>query len=413
MKARLRVGEGATTLTRMPTSASSDSASLEPLRSALVFAADQARHIVVIYPGYTPMYTVGGRWNREGERWTHWCEGFFPGVLWLLYQHTGDPEWRRLAEEYTQPLKPRRHDRNVHDLGFLFGSTYLRWYKLTGEPALRDVLIEAGRTMALRRQPGGYLASFVGPQSLFIDIMMNVGIVFWAANETNDTALRQIAVEHCRTTAQYLVRPDGGTAHEGIFEVDTGRFLRHCTHQGWNADSTWSRGQAWALYGFTTAYLLSGEAEFLAIARRCADFYLERVAIGQRIGLGDRLFLTMGGHKTVDWVPFWDFDLPKAAPRLWDSSAAAIAASGLWDLAEALGSEAGAQKYRVAALATLNTLCSNQFLARGRSEWEGILLHGIYHYHKGLGVDESVAWGDHFLIEALVKVLRANGATGD
>src|SRR5262245_10216263 len=248
---------------------------LPQLRGALDFAAEQSRRILARYPGYHPMYTVGGRWNREGELWTHWCEGFFPGILWLLHKYTGDPEWRRPAEEYSRRLEPRKHDRAVHDLGFLFFSTYLRWYRLTGEPALRDVLIEAGRTLALRRQKGGYLASFVGPQSLFIDIMMNVGIILWAANATGDDQLRQVALEHCRTTAKYLVRPDGGTAHEGIFDVNTGQFLRESTHQGWKPESAWSRGLAWALYGFTAVHRLASGGcqspvndEFLATARR-------------------------------------------------------------------------------------------------------------------------------------------------
>src|SRR2546425_4588525 len=186
---------------------------LPELQRTLEFAAQQARRIVTKYPDYTPMYTVGGRWNCEGERWTPWCEGFFPGILWLLHKHTGEAEWRQLAERYSRPLEPRRFDRTIHDLGFLFFSTYLRWYRLTGEPALRDVLTDAGRTLALRRQMGGYLASFIGPQSLFIDIMMNVGIILWAANATGDEDLRRIALEHCRTTQRYLVRPDGGTAH--------------------------------------------------------------------------------------------------------------------------------------------------------------------------------------------------------
>src|SRR5947199_4801474 len=121
----------------------------QQLRSALDFTAEQARRIVTAYPGYVPMYTVGGRWNREGERWTHWCEGFFPGVLWLLHKHTGDEAWRGPAERYSLALEPRRYDRAVHDLGFLFLSTYMRWYHLTGDGRLRDVLVEAGRTLAL------------------------------------------------------------------------------------------------------------------------------------------------------------------------------------------------------------------------------------------------------------------------
>jgi unsaturated chondroitin disaccharide hydrolase len=373
----------------------SDTPTREPLlpafRDALDFAAAQARRVVTKYPGYTPMYTVGGLWDREGERWTHWCEGFFPGILWLLHRHTGDADWRRLAEQYTRPLEPRRHDRAVHDLGFLFLSTYLRWYRLTGEESLRQVLIEAGRTLALRRQQGGYLASFVGPQSLFIDIMMNVGIIFWAANETGDEALRQVALEHCRTTGRYLVRPDGGTAHEGLFDPETGRFLGESTHQGYRPEGTWSRGLAWALYGFTTAYRLSGEGEFLETARRCADYYLRRAPAGL--------------------VPLWDFDAPVDGKQPWDSSVGAIAASGLWDLSEQV-TGAARGRYREAALTALQTLCSDTFLACSRPEWEGILLHGVYHYPKGLGVDESVAWGDHFFVEGLMKALGNSAEAG-
>lgn len=355
------------------------------LAAALDFAAAQCRRLIANHPGYAPMYTVGGKWNREGERWTHWCEGFYPGIFWLLHKTTGDSFWRLHAEEYSRNLEPRRFDRNVHDLGFLFFSTYLRWYRLTGDEPLKQVLIDAGRTLALRRQVGGYLSSFVGPHSLFIDIMMNVGVILWAANHTDDPTLRAIALEHCRTTARHLVRADGGTAHEGTFDPQTGQFLNESTHQGWSQNSTWTRGLAWAIYGFTAAHRLSGEREFLEVACRCADCYLQRAPEGL--------------------VPWWDFDLPPEVPRLWDSSAAAIVASGLFDLAEAMEVAEDKILYRTAAKTILDTLCTDEFLARTRPEWEGILLHGVYHYHKKLGVDETVAWGDHFFVEALVKAI--------
>ena len=222
--------------------------------------------------------------------------------------------------------------------------------------------------------------------------MMNVGIIFWAANATGDETLRQIALEHCRTTERYLVRPDGGTVHEGIFDTETGQFVQSSTHQGWSPGSTWSRGLAWALYGFTAAHRLSGDAAFLGTARRCADYYLR--------------------HAPAGLVPYWDFDLPAEGPRLWDSSAGAIAASGLWDLAEAVSDPAEQERHRAASLILLQTLCSERFLPRNQPDWEGIVLHGLYHYHKGLGVDESVAWGDHFFVEALVKAVagRAEAA---
>src|SRR5581483_6959402 len=124
--------------------------------------------------------------------------------------------------------------------------------------------------------PGQYLRSFVAPDSLFIDIMMNVGIIFYAARETEDRQLRDIAMRHCLTTRRFLVRGDGSTAHEGIFDVDSGEFLRQSTHQGWRGDSSWARGQCWSLYGFGTAYRFSGDARLLDTAQRCADFYIAR-----------------------------------------------------------------------------------------------------------------------------------------
>jgi unsaturated chondroitin disaccharide hydrolase len=350
---------------------------------ALDFAANQCRQLIANYPGYHPMYTVQGKWKQEGELWTHWCEGFYPGIFWLLHKHTHEGFWRQHAETYSKRLEPRRWDRNVHDLGFLFFSTYLRWYHLTNDAALKQVLIDAGQTLALRRQIGGYLASFISPDSLFIDIMMNVGIILWAANATDDETLRQIAMEHCRTTQKYLVRADGGTAHEGMFDATTGQFLRQTTHQGHAAESTWTRGLAWAIYGFTAVHRLSGVREFLATAQRCAECYLQRAP--------------------ANLVPPWDFDAPSSS--VWDSSAAAITASGLLDLSEQVADAELQTRYRGTAIKILESLCSELFLAKGTPSWEGILMHGVYHIHKKLGVDESVAWGDHFFVEALVKAL--------
>jgi unsaturated chondroitin disaccharide hydrolase len=116
-------------------------------------------------------------------------------------------------------------------------------------------------------EKGQYLRSFVAPESLFIDIMMNVGIVFYAAQQTSDATLLDKAHQHCLTTRRYLVRGDGSTAHEGIFDVETGGFLRQSTHQGWRGDSAWARGLAWALYGFGTAYGMTKDPRYLSTAR--------------------------------------------------------------------------------------------------------------------------------------------------
>ena len=130
--------------------------------------------------------------------------------------------------------------------------------------------------------------------------------------------------------------------------TETGRFVEQTTHQGWSGDSTWTRGLAWALYGFTAVHRLSGEAEFLEVARRCADCYLRR--------------------SPPALVPPWDFDLPPDVPHLYDSSAAAIAASGLWDLSEAVTDAAEQDRYRSAALTILQTLCGDEFLPRRRPD---------------------------------------------
>jgi len=360
---------------------------LAQLNRALDFAQGQVRTLVERYPGYYPMYTVEGKWNREGELWTHWCDGFLPGMMWLFHERTSDRWWRQQAEAYSRPLEPRKLDRDVHDLGFIFMSTYYRWYQLDRDPALNDVLIQAGRTMGLRfNEKGRFLRSFVAPESLFIDIMMNVGIIFYAAEQTGDAALRQLAVEHCLTTRRTLVRGDGSTSHEGIFDLETGEFLRQTTHQGYRGDSCWSRGLTWALYGFGTAYGYTGDLRFLEAAELCADFYIE--------------------HTPEGGVPPWDYDAPEASRRQWDSSAAAIAASGLWSLAAIASSRSRRSHYRETALQILRTLTTDAFLGSGQPGWEGVLRHGVYHINKGLGVDESVMWGEHFFVEALVKAVR-------
>jgi unsaturated chondroitin disaccharide hydrolase len=356
--------------------------------AAFRFAERQLRALIERHPGFYPMYTAAGHWRHSGEAWTHWCDGFLPGMLWIVYARhpPGSPDarwWREQAIRYSRPLEPRKLDRAVHDLGFLFMSSYGRWYGFTPDPTLKAVLVEAGRTMALRFQEHGqYLRSFVSPDSLFIDIMMNVGIVFYAARETGDSTLLEIALRHCHTTRRVLVRGDGSTAHEGLFDTETGEFLRQTSQQGYRGDSCWSRGLAWALYGFGTAYSFARDPAFLDTAESCADFYIR--------------------HTPPDGVPPWDYDAPPQGLPQPDTSAAAIAASGLLQLSGLLADAAKAHFYREAARHILVTLCRD-WLAESDPQWEGILKGGVYHIHKNLGVNESVMWGDYFFLEALER----------
>jgi unsaturated chondroitin disaccharide hydrolase len=354
--------------------------------TAFAFAESQIAALITNHPDYFPLFTRGGRWYHESEAWTNWCEGFLGGILWIFARRTGDPWWRERAEHYSRLIEHRKCDRNVHDLGFLFLPTWKAWYDLTGDPAKNEVVIEAGRTLALRfNESGKYLRSFVAPESLFIDIMMNVGIILYAGQQSGDERLVQIGLQHCLTTRRFLVRGDGSTAHEGIFDLHTGEFLRHSTHQGWRGDSSWARGQAWALFGFSSVYELSKDARFLATAESCADYYIVRTP--------------------AHGVPPNDWEEP-APSNQYESSAAAIAACGLLHLAKQTTTPTNAGNYKNYARKILSTLLTPEFLAIETEGWEGVLKHGIYHLRKGLGINESVMWGEYFFIAALDAILE-------
>jgi unsaturated chondroitin disaccharide hydrolase len=349
-------------------------------------AARKLRGLVEKHADRFPLYTENGKWAVDAEAWTNWCEGFLGGQLWLLAQRTGDPWFREKAEHYSVHIEDRKDDRNVHDLGFLFWPTWRRWYEETGDPEKDEVVVHAGRTLALRfNEKGRYLRSFLAPDSLFVDIMMNVGITFYAAQRTGDPDLARIAYEHCLTTRRVLVRGDGSVSHEGIFDLDTGQFRKQTTQQGWRDDASWARGQGWAMYGFGNAYRYTGDRRFLDTAAAVCDFYIDRT--------GDRL------------VPPNDWEEPDPAVP-YESSAAAIAADALWQLACLVQDEVRARSYAEYALRILMRLAQDEFLAADDANWEGILKHGIYHEGKQLGVDESVMWGDYWFLDAVDSVQR-------
>jgi unsaturated chondroitin disaccharide hydrolase len=369
---------------------------LAQIEHAFTFAQQQVQALIERDPNFYPLYTDGGKWRHSKPAWTHWCDGFLPGMIWIFYEETRDPQWRKSAEEYSRALESRKDDREVHDLGFIFyHGTYRRWYEATvreGAPdqSLIDVVIHAGRTLALRfHEKAGCLRSFHGADSNFIDIMMNVGIIFYAALESGDRALLNLAHQHCRTTRRTLVRGDGSTSHEGIFDLDSGEFLRQTTQQGYRNDSCWSRGLAWSLYGFGTCYQLTKDPVYLEVAQLNADYWLT--------------------NAPADGVVPWDFDAPESGPlsrAQVDTSASAIAAVGLLNLAELSTGAARRKAYLDCALRTMDSLTAN-YLGEGVPGWEGILRGGVYHIHKDLGVNESVMWGEYFFVEALQRTRRA------
>ena len=361
---------------------------------AFAFAQEQVSALVKRDPDFYPLYTDQGKWRHSKPAWTHWCDGFLPGMMWIFYEETADSEWRKLAERYSKALEHRKDDREVHDLGFIFyHGTYKRWFEATLRErspitSLNDVVIHAGQTLALRfNEAAGCLRSFHGADSNFIDIMMNVGLIFHAALQTGDAALLERAYLHCETTRRTLVRGDGSTAHEGIFDLATGEFLKQTTQQGFRGDSCWSRGLAWSLYGFGTCYELTRDPNWLEAAVLNADWWVS--------------------HVDDDGIAPWDFDAPLDGPlsiTQVDTSASAIAAVGLFNLAQFAPNVAQRKAYLDSALRTIESLIDG-YLGEGNDGWEGILRGGVYHIHKDLGVNESVMWGEFFFVEALQKAM--------
>jgi unsaturated chondroitin disaccharide hydrolase len=313
-----------------------------------------------------PHTTRGGGWlHSEHGRWTG---GFWVGLLWMGYLTTGHPHWARRAAEWARRLEPRCRDTSTHDLGFLFEPSFVRGWLITGDPYYRDVALQAAGSLATRYRPAGrYIPAWdddVDGRAI-VDTAMNLGLLYWAGR-------REIATAVADTILREHVRSDGSTYHVVDFDPLTGQVVRHGTHQGWSDGSCWSRGQAWALYGFGRIHGWTHEARFGDAARRLADYFLRRLP--------------------RDRLPPWDFDAPPGGPV--DTAAAAIAASGLLDL--------GSADYRDAALDILTALCG----CLSDHQSEGILLHGAVDVPRGSAVDESLIYGDHYFVEALCKVLR-------
>lgn len=356
------------------------------LQAAFDLGVRKVRRLVTSSPGATPSYTEGGRWVLDNDPWApSWTAGFLTGMLWIAAERTGEEWFRTQAESYSLALESRKSDPTTHDIGFLFSPSWGRWRELDDSDHVRSVIIEAGRTMAARfNSAGGYLSSWVDPGSTFIDIMMNVDIIFEAAEISGDANLHDIALRHAATSRRHLVRGDATTIHEGWFDPTTGEFARSATHQGVRADSSWVRGQAWAIYGFATTFARTRDERFLETSISLARSFIER---------------SRGELPPNDWEEH-------APVHRVESSAACIAAAGLIKLAPHAGDEG--DEFLAHATLILQQLIEPEYLAY-EDDWDGIVKHATYHRTAGLGIDESVMWGEYFFLEALDLLLSARG----
>jgi unsaturated chondroitin disaccharide hydrolase len=348
---------------------------------AVQFGAYQMHRLLELHPGKYPVTTRGGHWVVDLDEGLSGYEGYLPGQLWILYRMTRDILLRDAAERLTRDLESLKYDRRTPCLGQVFLPTWKRWYEFTSEPVLNQVVIEAGRTLAERFLPQvGYLHAQNGAATLNIDSLLDLPLVIYAGRQTEDTRLLDIARCHSETARRCLVRGDGSTAEEALFEVDSGQFLRELSRLGWRSDSCWARGLAAAIYGFSTIFTYTQDARDLNTAENCARYYLE--------------------HTPEHGVPPKDFDEP-APSTLFDSSAAALAAGGFWKLAALVPDPTRAWVYRQYALRILETITSADFLAYEDPGWEGILNHAAPN-------GESNTFGDYYLIETIWEVFKTD-----
>lgn len=319
-----------------------------------------------------------------------WTEGFWPGILWYAYEHSGNEQLRKAAEGYTEALEFLKDmPAYDHDLGFIIFCSYGNGYRLTQNPHYKEVIVAiAERITELFNPQVGTLLSWprevptFGGHNTIMDNMINLETLFWASEVTGNSRYADIARMHADTTMRYHFRPDGSSYHVAVYDAEQGGFLRGCTHQGYADDSMWARGQAWAIYGYTMCYRFTQDERYRAMAVKAADIYLK--------GLPE------------DRVPYWDFNDPRIPEAPRDASAAAVVASALIELSGYVEGEQGAH-YLTEAEQMLRSLDASY---RGGEQCPAFLRHSTGHHPAGSEIDYAIVYADYYYIEALLRLAK-------
>lgn len=331
-----------------------------------------------------------------------WTSGFFPGSLWFIYEYTHDAKWLAAATNYTERLDGIKDYRGSHDVGFLLGTSYGNGYRLTKNPAYRDVMLQGAKSLATRFNPQvGLLRSWDhGNWSypVIVDNLMNLEFLMWASRESKDTQFRTIATSHADLTLKNHFRPDGSSFHVVDYNPTNGAVLARKTHQGAADSSAWARGQAWGLYGYTMMFRETGNPVYFTQATNIARFILNHPRL------------------PADKVPYWDFDAPNIpnAPR--DASAAAVMSSALIELSGMATGDA-AKQYLGLAKQQLLSLSSPAYRAAPGENGNFILMHCVGNLPAQSEINTPLNYADYYYLEALLRYRAkinpaSTGATG-
>ena len=333
-------------------------------------------------------------WNCRKASAEEWCSGFWSGILWMEYGITKDNYIKTQAEGYTAALsflaESPAYD---HDLGFLVINSFLKGYEHTKNEDYKRIALACADTLATLFNPTvGTILSWprhvkdYSGHNTIMDNMINLELLLWASENGGSKHLRDIAIRHADTTMKNQFREDGGCYHVAVYDTLDGHFIKGITHQGYADSSIWSRGQAWAVYGYTMIYRYTKEQRFLAFAQKVTDIYLKRLK-----------------ETSNDWIPIWDMDDPRGQKAPKDASAACVVASALIELSQYVDNEKGAT-YLSAAEDILRDLSSNRYQSHDKNV--AFLMHSTGHLPADSEIDASIIYADYYYLEALLRWKR-------
>lgn len=321
-----------------------------------------------------------------------WTSGFYPGILWYMYDLTKEEKWKEEAIKRTEVFEDFKTINEHHDIGFMMFPAYGNGYMFGDKKEYRDILLTSAESLASRFNPKvGTIKSWSNVMHprwqqhiTIIDNMLNLELLFWAAKNGGSQEFYDIAVKHAETTMENHFRPDYTSWHVIEYDSISGKVLNRHTKQGYADDSRWSRGQAWGIYGYTMVYRETGDKKFLDFATKLTDKYLELLP--------------------ADYIPHWDFDVPNIENEERDASAAAVVASGLLELSTLVEDKKNQEKYYNAAMQMLESLSSEDYSGVGRAD--SFLLHSTGAKSLGKEIDVALIYADYYYIEALDRLQK-------